>query len=180
MPRCCAAARKAKMLAHLRHRANKAFDEKTCKVVRIGNGACAHVTPATNHGNVTYLCNLDTKSCGCNFPDFTGFPCIEMAILSRSLGRLDRLEELVQDQDRTPFWQAQYDFDFTRCIPSSADVWLATTSNLERPKKSRHRSSLEGRSAHAPGQDKQLRKVYICKKCGKQKKGHICAGAPQG
>ena len=178
-----------KLLADLRQRAEDGVANQTSKVDLLpAMTICGHVRPRTDLGNITYLCNLTTKTCACGFYQLTRFPCIEFAMLMKAHGRLsDWLLPLVGEQDRTPYWQKQYNFDFASRMVSPADVWFGGTSPLQmpgalprkagRPRTARIQSPIEKRQRlRADGADKGPRKVYRCKKCGQPKKNHVCSG----
>ena len=87
--------------------------------------------------------------------------------------------------DTTHYWKLQYDFDFTHCVLSEANVYHGRTDNLlmplalpkpaGRPRTSRKRSAMERAAGRRPpGAEGKARMQYICKKCGQPKRGHTC------
>jgi len=185
----------AKLLANLEAQAEKT--QQTKVAILPGLVACAHVYPRLDLGNMNYLCNLNTKTCACGFPALTKFPCVCMAIMVKAIPHVQLLP-LVDEQDRTTFWQEQYAFDFAACMLSKSNVWRgrATPLNMPgaiprkagRPPTARKKSALErlagsgtaaarGAAGAAPARSAT---VYRCGKCGMPKKGHVCGGAPSG
>ena len=183
-----------KLLKHLRKMADDGVANHTTKVELLpGPSVCGHVKPRLDLGGMSFLCNLNTKTCACGFSRLTGFPCPEMAILAKAMGRLDWLRtRLVNEQDKTRYWQSQYDFDFAACMPSPAEVWHgavdmtllmpgALPRKAGRPKVARHKSPMEKKSkTRLDGSDKKPRNIYKCKACGQPKKGHTCPAKAQG
>ena len=175
-----------RMLSNLEAKAEKTHRTKV-EVLR-GTTMCGHVYPRIDQGNISYLCNLTTKSCACGMTALTGFPCLCMAILVKAIPHAQLLP-LVAEQDTAAFWKKQYSFDFASCMLSKANVWCgrATPLNLPgaipkkagRPSTSRKKSKIERAAGRVPaGAEHRPRKVYNCKKCGLPKKGHTCR--PQG
>ena len=95
------------------------------------------------------------------------------------------LINFVQMADTTHYWKMQYDFDFTCCVLSEANIYQGPTDDLlmplalpkpaGRPRTSRKRSAMERAAGRRPpGAEGKARKQYICKKCGQPKRGHTC------
>ena len=188
-----------KLLDDLKANAESGVTDQTSTVQMLpGPSICAHVRPRTDLGNMVHLCNLTTKSCSCGFYDFTKFPCIEMAMVCKARGRMDQLAALVNEQDTTPYWLAQYDFDFAACMVAPANVWQAEPSPLEMPGGMRRKAGRpttggrilspieKARKRKSAAEDEGLakpmakRKPYQpqkCTACGQARKGHTCTGS---
>ena len=145
-----------------------------------------------------HLCNLTTMSCSCGFYDFTTFPCIEMAMLCKACGNIDQLDDLVSEQDTTPYWRAQYAFDFAACMVAPANVWQAEPSPLEMPggmrrkagrpqtgkrilspieKARKRKSAAEDEGPAKPAAKRKPYQPQKCTACGQPRKGHTCTGS---
>jgi len=85
-----------------------------------GLALCEHVYPQLDLGSnsMNHLCNLNTKTCGCGFTALTKFPCLCMAILVKAIPHAQLLP-LVDEQDKTPFWQKHTPSTLLRaCCPN--------------------------------------------------------------
>lgn len=141
----------------------------------------ARVQTHTNRASTAYhQVNLNARTCTCGFTALTDFPCECLVCASKAAGRARAATALLKQQDTTPFWQAQYAFDFAACALPTEEVWNGKTSDMRmplllprsagRPRVARHTSWTDGfgsasvgasrrPKAHAPRPQKKKKKI---------------------